>query len=147
MARDVRYYTDEHSANAIADALRRRDVDVLTTYEAGMLGASDEEQLAFATKEDRVLFTQVDDFLRLHAARKEHAGIAYAPQGKLLGDIVRGLILLYEVLDMRVQGIAKIVACGGEGGVDAAAGRFHDPVVVTVDEINVVAAIPDHMVA
>ncbi len=50
MAGAVKFYTDEHSANAIAEGLRRRGVDALTTVEAGMLGASDEEQLAFAAQ-------------------------------------------------------------------------------------------------
>ena len=99
MAGAVKFYTDEHSANAIAEGLRRRGVDALTTYEAGRLGASDEEQLAFAAQEERVLFTQDDDFLRLHAVGVEHAGIAYAQQGASLGDIIRGLMLIYEVLD------------------------------------------------
>lgn len=100
MAGAVKFYTDEHSANAIAEGLRRRGVDALTTYEAGMLGASDEEQLAFAAQEERVLFTQDDDFLRLHAAGVDHAGIAYTRQAASLGDITRGLMLIYEVLDV-----------------------------------------------
>ena len=100
MARDIRFYTDEHSANAIAQGLRRRGVDVLTTYEAGMLGASDEEQLAFAQRENRVIFTQDEDFLRLDATGVEHVGIAYTEQGSSFGDIIRGLVLIHEVLDM-----------------------------------------------
>ena len=99
MAGALKFYTDEHSANAIAEGLRRRGVDALTTYEAGMLGASDEEQLAFAAQQERVLFTQDDDFLRLHAAGVDHAGIAYTRQDASLGDIIRGLMLVYEVLD------------------------------------------------
>ncbi len=95
MAGAIRFYTDEHSANAIAQGLRRRSVDAMTTHEAGMLGASDEEQLAFAAQQERVLFTQDDDFLRLHAAGVEHAGIAYTRQGASLGDIIRGLMLVY----------------------------------------------------
>lgn len=43
-----------------------------------MLGASDEEHLAFALAEGRVIFTLDADFLRLAAAGHEHAGIAYA---------------------------------------------------------------------
>lgn len=100
MAGALKFYTDEHSANAIAEGLRRRGVDALTTVEAGRLGASDEEQLAFAAQQERVLFTQDDDFLRLHAAGVEHAGIAYTRQGASLGDIIRGLMLVYEVLDV-----------------------------------------------
>jgi len=46
MARKIRYYTDEHVAKAVVSGLRQRGVDVLTVPEAGMLGASDQEQLA-----------------------------------------------------------------------------------------------------
>ena len=46
-----------------------------------------------------MLFTQDEDFLRLHAAGAEHAGIAYAPQGASVGEIVRGLMLIYQVLE------------------------------------------------
>ena len=99
MAYDIRFYTDEHCAHAIADGLQRRGVNVLTTYAANMLGAPDEEQLALANREERVVFTQDTDFLKMHAAGKEHYGIVYAEQGKSIGAIVRGLMLIYEVLD------------------------------------------------
>ncbi len=99
MAETVKFYTDEHSANAVAEGLRRRGVDVVTTYEAGLLGASDEEQLAFATREDRVLFTQDDDLLRLHTTGIDHTGIVYTRQGTPVGDIIRGLMLVFEVYD------------------------------------------------
>ncbi len=99
MAETIRYYTDEQCAKAVAQGLRRRGVDVLTTPEAGRLGASDEEQLAFARRENRVLFTQGDDFLRLHASGFEHAGIVYVRQGAPPGEIIRGLMLIREVLD------------------------------------------------
>jgi hypothetical protein len=69
-----------------------------------MRGAPDEEHLARALSEHRVIFTQDDDFLRLHSAGAEHAGIVYAPQGTPVGAIVQGLMLLYQVLspeDMR----------------------------------------------
>jgi Domain of unknown function (DUF5615) len=39
---------DEQVDRAIAEALRRRGIDVTTTPEAKLLSATDEEQLAFA---------------------------------------------------------------------------------------------------
>jgi hypothetical protein len=74
-------------------------VDVLTVVEAGMLGASDEEHLKRALNEGRVIFTQDDDFLRLHAAGADHAGIVYAPQQTPIKDILRGLMVIHQVLD------------------------------------------------
>lgn len=64
-----------------------------------MLGASDEEQLSFAREQRRVIFTQDEDFLRLHASERQHAGIIYAPQQTAIGDMIRGLMLVFEVLE------------------------------------------------
>lgn len=69
MGKKIRFYTDENVQGVVISGLRSRGVDVLSTKEAGMLGASDEEELAFATELGRVMFTQDDDFLRLHAIR------------------------------------------------------------------------------
>lgn len=99
MSEKVKFYMDEHVAKAVVRGLRRQGVDVLTALEATMQGTSDEEHLALATREGRVLFTQDADFLRLHAIGVAHAGIAYVPQHTPLGRITRGLLLIYEVLD------------------------------------------------
>lgn len=99
MAQAINFYVDEHVARAVVNGLRQRGVNVLTVVEAGMRTASDAEHLAKAQEEVRVLFTQDDDFLRFHAEGREHAGIVYAPQGTPIGDIIRGLMLVYQVLD------------------------------------------------
>lgn len=99
MNQPVRFYTDEHVARAVIRGLRQRGADVLTVPEAGMLGASDLAHLARALAEGRVLFTQDDDFLRLHAAGVQHAGIAYATQDAPIGEIIRGLMLIHLLLD------------------------------------------------
>jgi predicted nuclease of predicted toxin-antitoxin system len=54
-------------------------VDVLTCQEAGMLAASDKEQLAFAARTGRIVFTHDTDFLKLHSEGVAHAGIVYSP--------------------------------------------------------------------
>ena len=94
----VRYYVDEHIGNAVVQGLRQRGVDILTVVEAGMSSATDDAQLAFALKAGRVIFTQDGDFLRLAASGVSHAGVVYAPQGTSIGPIVRGLLLIHNVL-------------------------------------------------
>ncbi len=82
------------------NGLRQRGVDVLTVVEANMLGASDEEHLTYARREERVLFTQDDDFLRLHAAGAAHAGLVYARQQTPIGEMILGLMLIHELMAM-----------------------------------------------
>jgi len=61
----IRFHLDESVSNAIAEGLRLRKIDVTTSPEEGLIGASDEEQLAFALSSTRVIFTFDDDFLQL----------------------------------------------------------------------------------
>lgn len=99
MPQSIRFHLNEHLAHAIADGLRRRGIDVTTTYETGLSAASDEEQLAFARSHDRILVTRDADFLRLHQSGRRHAGIVYVRQrGRSVGEIIRGLVLLWELL-------------------------------------------------
>jgi hypothetical protein len=58
MPRTIRFHLDENCHRAIAEGLRRRGVDVITTPEAELLSASDEEQLAYALPRGRLVFTQ-----------------------------------------------------------------------------------------
>lgn len=96
----IKFYFDEHVPVTIANGLKRRGVDVISVVEAGLLGATDEEHLARAKLEKRTIFTQDDDFLRLHAAGNEHAGIVYAHQGKSIGKLISGLMSIYQVLEI-----------------------------------------------
>lgn len=95
----VRFYVDEHVSRAVVRGLRQRGIDVLTVAEADRLGAADEEHLAFAFQEGRTVFSQDDDFLRLAAAGVSHAGIVYATQGTPIGEVIRGLVLIYQILE------------------------------------------------
>ena len=106
MASEVKFYMDEHVPPIITRGLRMRGIDVLTTQEARMLGADDEAQLHLAASQERVLFSQDEDFLALHRRGTPHAGIAYVPQQTPIGVIVRGLLLIHDVLtaeDMRTR--------------------------------------------
>jgi predicted nuclease of predicted toxin-antitoxin system len=86
MARTIRFHLDENGHRAIADGLRRRGVDVTTTPEVGLLSASDDEQLAHAWPNGRVILTQDRDFLRLHAAGAPHPGITLI--GNMAGILI-----------------------------------------------------------
>ena len=63
-----------------------------------MLGASDENQVAFALQSGRVILTHDADFLRLHRQGIDHAGIVYCQQGRRsIGEIVRSLVRIWEL--------------------------------------------------
>ncbi|MEM6838819.1 MAG: DUF5615 family PIN-like protein [Cyanobacteria bacterium P01_C01_bin.120] len=97
MSGQIKFHVDENVSNAVAEGLRRRGIDVTTTPEQDLLGASDPEQLAFADKEQRVLFTHDEDFLKLHQTNVPHSGIAYCHQGsRKIGEIVKTPALIWE---------------------------------------------------
>jgi len=98
VSKQICYYTDEHVSKAVISGLRRRGVDVLTTPEAGSMGAADTEHLNLARIEGRVIFTQDADFLRLHAKTDEHSGIVYASVTTPVGEIIKGLMLIHDIL-------------------------------------------------
>jgi predicted nuclease of predicted toxin-antitoxin system len=94
----VRYYLDEHVDPAVAHALRRLGIDVLTTAEAGRLSDDDSAQLAFATTEGRVMVTFDRDYLDRHSVGTPHAGIAFAwPTRRSIGYLVQALELIHGV--------------------------------------------------
>lgn len=96
MSERIKYYLDEHVNPAVADGLRRRGIDAITTVEAKMLGAEDIEHLELATSMGRVVFTQDRDFLRLSARGASHAGVVYFADQRDIGRIVVGLHRIYE---------------------------------------------------
>lgn len=69
MPTEIRFHLDENVHGAVGNGLRLRGIDVSTTQDAQLPGASDEEHLSFARSEHRVIVTHDDDFLRLHDHR------------------------------------------------------------------------------
>ena len=86
---------EDASEQAVVRGLRARGIDVLTTAEAGNLGSTDAEQLAFAAAENRTIYTfNVADFARLHrdylAEGRHHAGIVVLPDQRCsVGEKIR----------------------------------------------------------
>lgn len=100
MPGQIKFHLDENVSNAVAEGLRRRGIDVTTTPEQNLIGVSDREQLTFAFKQGRVIFTQDNDFLKLHQANIPHSGIAYCHQGsRSIGEVVKTLALIWEWVD------------------------------------------------
>ena len=96
----IAFQFDEHVPHAVAVALRRRGIDVVTATDTGLRGSSDSEQLSHAAAQGRVMVTHDSDFLALHEQGHRHAGIAYCHQGaRTIGELITGLVLVYEVLD------------------------------------------------
>lgn len=101
----IRLYVDEDSVRqGFVQGLRARSVDVTTVQDAGTVGWLDEDQLRWATSQQRVLYSfNASDFYRLHSAflarGESHAGIILAVQQRhSIGDQIRGFLRLYAAL-------------------------------------------------
>jgi len=92
---------DVHVPQGIIDALRARNVAVVTAQEDHHAEADDAVLLARATVLDCVLFTRDRDFLQICAAwqreARPFAGLLYAHQLRVtIGRCVRDLTLITE---------------------------------------------------
>jgi predicted nuclease of predicted toxin-antitoxin system len=80
----VKLYLDEDISPKVSEILRKKGMDAVSAHEAGMLEASDDEQLAFAATEGRVMVTRNrDDFITLTVQYfnnlKPHSGLVIVP--------------------------------------------------------------------
>jgi len=96
-------YLDEHIQTSLAEALRARGIDILTTQEAHNMGLEDIQQLAFATKNCRALLSyNKRHFAKIHYQwkdiHKRHAGIILSDQIPI-GIVLRRLMRLYFSLN------------------------------------------------
>ena len=95
----IRFHLDESVNPALAAGLQHRGVDVTTTLGMHLRGTVDDDQLAFAVREHRVLITHDRDFLRLNRQGIPHAGIAYCAQQKYpLGGLLRAVLTVWMTI-------------------------------------------------
>ena len=94
-------YLDEDSMTAaVVQGLRAGGVDTVTTQDLQRQGTADEDQLMFATDQNRVLFTQnAGHYRRLHVAGlnsgRHHTGIVVmVDQRTAVGIQIRALVRL-----------------------------------------------------
>lgn len=101
----IRLCLDEDSSDSdLIQALRLRAVDVVSASEAGLLGATDEEQLQWCIASRRVIYSaNRRDFYRIHSEMlqegKAHCGIILALQQHYsVGEQMRRLLRLMNTL-------------------------------------------------
>ena len=98
------YLEDDSQNTALADTLARAGVSVVLCRVAGMNGANDDAQLAFASAQGYVLCTaNARDFYRLHGeylrADRPHAGIIVRTGQRFsLGEQARRIVRIWEAL-------------------------------------------------
>lgn len=98
----VSLYLDEDVDVVIGEILRARGYDIVTTLEAKRLSATDEDQLVFASTEQRALVTHNRvDFEGLASewfkANRSHAGIIIATRHEY-SEIARRLMIVLDAV-------------------------------------------------
>ena len=101
----IRLFLDEDTSDAdLLEALRIRGVDVIAAAPSERRGLRDDDQLRWATEQQRVLYSfNRGDFCRIHSAMlragKRHAGIILAVQQRYsVGEQMRRLLRLTSTL-------------------------------------------------
>ncbi|MBI1294213.1 hypothetical protein GC175_04555 [bacterium] len=101
MSDRIKLYVDEDAQRTdLVQALRARQIDVVTVSEANLIGQTDSVQLQYATEQRRVIFSfNRGDFFHLHRewllADRPHAGIIISDQVGT-GTVMRRLLRLIE---------------------------------------------------
>lgn len=96
----IELYLDEDVDVLVAQLLRARGYSAVTTQDAGLLGASDEEQLDFATSRQLALVTHnrahfEEQIRQRFATGKHHGGIIIASRHEPQ-EIVRRLLIILD---------------------------------------------------
>lgn len=101
-------YTDEDITGKLAPALRERGFDAQSTAEAGMLNASDEAQLAYATGRGLVLLTS--NAAHLVGLAKRYSETGQAHSGIIVASEQYGLRRFGELLGLVLQLLNTLTA-------------------------------------
>ena len=97
----IKLYLDEDVDPLLAEVLRDRGLDCISTHESGNRGQTDFDQLGFATRQERAILTfNVKDFVPLAqefaTAGRSHNGIIVSDHLPFRELLRRILILLHK---------------------------------------------------
>lgn len=106
----LRYYLDEHLPY-LAEPLRKRGIDVLTTQEARRAnqGIDDPDQLAYATTLGRVVVTKDADFADLAYRQPPHTGIIWLHKEDSIGKHLEFLEHIALVLEPEEAAARRLI--------------------------------------
>jgi hypothetical protein len=98
------YFDEDAMTDSVVQALRARNIDVLTAEAAGLRHRLDEEHLAYAAAQGRALYSfNTGDYQALHTAYltqgMSHAGVILAQQQRYsVGEQMRRLLRLLHTV-------------------------------------------------
>jgi Domain of unknown function (DUF5615) len=106
----VKLYLDEDISPKVSELLRKKGIDALSAHECSMLGASDEDQLAYAVTDGRAMVTRNrNDFIALTVhwfeALKPHNGLILVPHTIPGSDFGKLASLLMKYTKAHPQGL------------------------------------------
>ena len=106
----MKLYLDEDISPRVAERLREKGIDAVSTREVRMIGVSDEEQLDRAVSEGRVMITRNrNDFIALTAQFfqdvKPHHGLLIVPYSLPGYDFSLLANLFYEYIQKHPKGL------------------------------------------
>ena len=97
----LRLLADENVPYPVVDGLRRRGIDIVVAQRVGLGETDDAEILKHAEVQQRVVYTNDADFVRLARRGVTHAGILYHPQKSYsFGEAIRQVELACDVYSM-----------------------------------------------
>ena len=108
----MKLYLDEDISPKVSVILRKKGMDAISAHEAGLLEASDEEQLSFAAAKGRAMVTRNrDDFITLTVqffeALKPHQGLIIVPHTIPGSEFSKLAALLVKFSKDHPQGLAS----------------------------------------
>ena len=109
----ARIYADEQFSRQVVQNLRSLGHDVLTVQEAGNAGLPDEDVLAFAITQNRVVLTvNRRDFFQLHKLEPDHSGIIACTRDDDIAKLTANINDAISIADILMGKVIRVYRSG-----------------------------------